>query len=66
MKVPEHYFMCNDCAESLGGKFPPDHVCTVSYGECPYCLKKAVIIPWVDFDWKDSLKLDKVAKANRD
>lgn len=49
----KHYWLCGECAEGFGGTFPANHVCTVTYGPCPYCKdnENKTIIPWPDFDW---------------
>jgi hypothetical protein len=49
-----HYWLCSECADAKGGKWPEGHVATVTHGECPYCKTPDVtIIPYVDFDWPD-------------
>lgn len=67
MRKLEHYFMCFECADKMGGIFPEGHVCTVTEGECPYCHDKNVtLVPWVDFNWPKDKKKDKTAKVSRD
>lgn len=48
-----HYWMCWECAEKLGGKWPKGHCATVTSGICKYCddPELKTIIPWVDFNW---------------
>lgn len=62
----EDYWNCQECTEAAGGIFPEDHVCTVTYGECPVCGVSSTLIPWVDFDWPKDKANDKKAKLNRD
>ena len=62
-----HYDMCAACAKDAGGVMKAGHVCTVSHGICEYCGAPGVtLIPWVDFNWPDDAKIDKIAKNNRD
>lgn len=64
--IKKMYWLCGDCATEAGGKMPEGHVCTVIHGKCKFCSQERTLIPWVDFDWKDDVELDKVAKTNRD
>ena len=51
-EIKNNYWLCNECAEKNGGKFPEDHVCTVIKGSCPICnTENITLIPWLDFDW---------------
>lgn len=63
----KHYWLCSDCAIKKGGVWPKGHVATVIMGKCPYCRTEDVtLIPWVDFNWNNDKKRDKIAKGNRD
>jgi len=51
-EIKNHYWICEECAEKAGGKFPEGHVCTVTVGTCKSCgSANVMLIPWVDFDW---------------
>ena len=65
-----HYGMCSACAKEMGGRWPKDHVATMTYMECPYCkgkkqLPNEPVAPWLDYDWPDRKKTA-AARAGRD
>lgn len=62
----EHYFMCNDCAVKKGGIYPEGHVCTMTFGECPYCKRTRTLIPWCDFNWPKDRDRNQEAIYGRD
>lgn len=43
--------ICNDCAISLGAKFPSGHVCTMWQGECYFCKDDTSCCATSDYDW---------------
>ena len=62
-----HYWMCQKCANEMGGYMEEGHCCTVTQGVCEYCgLNHQFLVPWVDFNWPKKPQVDKIAKANRD
>lgn len=63
----KHYWGCKECFESMGGKFPEGHVCTMTMGKCKYCgIDNLTLIPWVDFDWPKDRQTDLISKVVRD
>jgi len=48
-------YLCADCAEALGGVWPPGHCATVSISKCDYCKEEKATCSIGDYNWpKDS------------
>lgn len=64
----DHYWICVECANKMGGVFPEGHICTVVIdAKCEYCgLNKTIVIPWVDYNWPEDLDTNRIAKISRD
>ena len=46
-------FLCSECATTLGGQWPKDHVATCHVGECGVCHKTKNLANVGDWDWPD-------------
>lgn len=46
-------YICRECAEEKGCKWPYGHVATWHYGECPYCKQKTALCSTGDWNWPD-------------
>lgn len=65
-KLP-HYWICSDCADRMGAKFPEGHICTSCMGDCGYCgTKDTRCTPVVDFDWPKEVEGSENFKYQRD
>jgi hypothetical protein len=46
-------FICTQCAEERGCKWPPHHVATMHTGICPFCGKEKSLANEGDWNWTD-------------
>ena len=50
-------YICKDCAEARGGKWPKAHAATWHEGECEYCHTSDKALANVgDWDWPDKVR----------
>lgn len=52
-----HYYICSDCAQARGGRWPEVHCATSHAGNCPYCNTKQTLVSITDWLWGDDKKL---------
>ncbi len=62
----EYGYLCDDCAEFLGGAWPKDHRATFHYDICPHCGSNRGLASWDDWDWPDNADLNKIARSTRE
>ena len=48
-------FICKDCAEKRGGRWPEHHVATCHNDRCAYCGKTKTLANIGDWDWPDGI-----------
>lgn len=46
-----HPYICFDCANQYGGKWPDGHCATAHTAECSYCKKEKQMVALTDFLW---------------
>ena len=50
-------YICTDCAEERGGRWPEGHAATWHEGECEYCHTPEVALSNIgDWNWPDKRK----------
>lgn len=48
-----HSYICSECAEKKGGKWPEGHCATFHHSDCPYCEKPKALANVGDWNWPD-------------
>jgi len=46
-------YLCSECANKLGGKWPEGHVATFHFGDCDVCGKNKSLANVGDWNWPD-------------
>jgi len=59
-------YLCGECAEALGGKWPRGHRATFRAATCPICKVCRPIASWDDWDWPKAPEVNEVAKRTRE
>lgn len=52
----EHPYICGDCAQKHGGKWPEGHVATFHMGMCEYCRATKGLANVGDWNWPDGVR----------
>ena len=47
-------YLCKECAEKLGGKWPKGHAATFHYAKCDVCGEEKALANVGDWDWPDN------------
>lgn len=58
-------YLCGECAENLGGRWPRGHRATFHGNICPVCLEVKMLASWDDWNWPRAKEIDRAAKALR-
>jgi len=59
-------YICNDCADKRGGKWPEGHVATFHDGTCGFCGQRAGLCAVDDYDWSSSSRRPRGYGGGRD
>jgi hypothetical protein len=59
-------YMCGDCAENLGGRWPRGHRATFHPAICPICKHTRAVASWDDWNWPKAKAADAHAKRSRE
>lgn len=49
----DYTYLCTDCAEKIGGRWPKGHVATIHVGICDSCGEPKALAHHDDWDWPD-------------
>lgn len=59
-------YLCGECAERMGAKWPHGHRATFHPATCPFCQSCRPIACWDDWNWPKAPGLNKIAKSRRE
>lgn len=59
-------YLCGDCAELRGGRWPKGHRATFYPATCPLCKRCRPLASWDDWNWPKAPEINKLANAGRE
>jgi len=59
-------YLCGECAELKGAKWPKGHRATFHSATCPFCKNCRPIASWDDWSWPKAPGHDEIAKMTRE
>lgn len=65
-KAKEAAYLCGQCAEDLGAKWPRGHRASFYPATCPFCKNYRPIASWDDWNWPKAPELNKIANLTRE
>lgn len=65
-RAVEAGYLCGECSEMLGGRWPKGHRATFHPATCPICKLCRPLACWSDWEYPAAPKVDRWAKTTRE